>query len=60
MFGVDAIGMDPSGNPSNLDSTLVDRGFDHPDCTRPGTPDPPQSAYTNGIVTPHAAFLALR
>ena len=23
-------------------------------------PDPPQSAYTNGVVTPHAAFLALR
>ena len=23
-------------------------------------PDPPPSAYTNGVVTPHAAFLALR
>ena len=23
-------------------------------------PDPPQSAYTNGVVTPHAAFLRLR
>jgi Putative glucoamylase/Protein of unknown function (DUF3131)/RTX calcium-binding nonapeptide repeat (4 copies) len=59
-FGVDAAGMDPNGNPSNLDSTLVDRGFDHPDCLRPGTPDPPQDAYTDGIVTPHATFLALR
>src|SRR6185503_10907039 len=27
---------------------------------RPAKPDPPQSAYTNGVVTPHAAFLALR
>jgi hypothetical protein len=60
VFGVDAIGMDPNGNPSNLDGTLVDRGFDRPDCPRPAKPDPPQSAYTNGIVTPHATFLALR
>jgi hypothetical protein len=41
-YGVDAIGMDPNGNPSNNDRTLVDRGFDHPDCFRPPTPDPPQ------------------
>jgi hypothetical protein len=59
-FGVDAIGMDPSGYPSNLDNTLVDRGFDHPDCARPGTPDPEPEEYKNLIVTPHAAFLALR
>ncbi len=51
--------MDPNGNPSNEDRTLVDRGF--PGCPgRPAVPDPPQSAYTNGVVTPHAAFLALR
>ena len=25
-----------------------------------GEPDPPPSAYTNGVVTPHAAFLGLR
>jgi hypothetical protein len=59
-FGVDAIGMYPNGYPSNLDGTLVDRGFDHPDCPRPATPDPPPGAYKNDIVTPHAAFLALR
>jgi hypothetical protein len=59
VYGVDAIGMDPSGNPSNNDRTLVDRGFSG--CPgRPGVPDPPQSAYTNGVMTPHAAFLALR
>jgi hypothetical protein len=58
-YGVDAIGMDPNGNPSNVDRTLVDRGF--AGCPgRDPVPDPPQSAYTNGVVTPHAAFLALR
>jgi Putative glucoamylase/Protein of unknown function (DUF3131)/RTX calcium-binding nonapeptide repeat (4 copies) len=56
-YGVDAIGMDPDGNPSNEDRTLVDRGY--PGCREP-VPDPPPSAYTNGVVTPHAAFLALR
>src|SRR6478672_4210692 len=58
-YGVDAIGMDPNGNPSNVDRTLVDHGF----AGCPGhdpVPDPPQSAYTNGVVSPHAAFLALR
>jgi hypothetical protein len=58
-YGVDAIGMDPNGNPSNVDKTLVDRGF--AGCPgRDPVLDPPQSAYTNGVVTPHAAFLALR
>jgi hypothetical protein len=58
-YGVDAIGMDPNGYPSNEDRTLVDHGF--PGCpNRPPQPDPPPSAYTNGVVTPHAAFLALR
>jgi Putative glucoamylase/Protein of unknown function (DUF3131)/RTX calcium-binding nonapeptide repeat (4 copies) len=58
-YGVDALGMDPNGYPSNNDMTLVDRGF--PGCPdRPPAPDPPPSAYTNGVVTPHAAFLGLR
>ena len=58
-YGVDAIGMDPNGNPSNEDRTLVDHGF--AGCPgRDPQPDPPASAYTNGVVTPHAAFLALR
>jgi hypothetical protein len=57
-YGVDAIGMDPGGYPSNNDGTLVDHGF--PSCGRDPQPDPPPSAYTNGVVTPHAAFLALR
>ena len=45
------------GYPSNNDNTFVDHGFG--DC-RPAKPDPPPSAYTNGVVTPHASFLALR
>jgi hypothetical protein len=56
-YGVDAIGMRPDGYTSNNDDTLVDRGFEG---CRPGAEDPPPSAYTNGVVTPHAAFLALR
>jgi Putative glucoamylase/RTX calcium-binding nonapeptide repeat (4 copies)/Protein of unknown function (DUF3131) len=59
VYGVDAIGMDPNGNPSNEDRTLVDHGY--AGCpNREPQPDPPASAYTNGVVTPHAAFLGLR
>ena len=51
--------MNPGGYPSNNDNTLVDHGF--PGCPdRAPLPEPPPSAYTNGVVTPHAAFLALR
>jgi hypothetical protein len=58
-YGVDALGMDPSGYPSNNDKTLVDHGF--AGCPgRDPQPDPPPSAYTNGVVSAHAAFLALR
>ena len=58
-YGVDALGMDPGGYPSNNDRTLVDRGF--AGCPgREPVPDPPPSAYTNGVVSAHAAFLALR
>jgi hypothetical protein len=55
-YGVDAIGMQADGYPSNNDKTLVDHGYG--DC-RPALPDPPPGAYTNGVVTPHASFLAL-
>jgi hypothetical protein len=58
-YGVDGIGMNPTGYPSNEDNALVDHGF--AGCPgRDPQPDPPPSAYTNGVVTPHAAFLALR
>jgi hypothetical protein len=57
-YGVDAIGLRPDGYASNNDNTLVDYGFGScPD--RPAQPEPPASAYTNGVVTPHASFLAL-
>jgi hypothetical protein len=56
-YGVDAIGLNPDGNWSNEDKTLVDNGFSG---CRDAKPAPPPSAYTNGVVTPHAAFLALR
>jgi hypothetical protein len=62
VYGVDAAGMDPNGNPSDEARTLVDHGFDLPGCAgaRPAQPDPPPSVYSGGVVTPHAAFLALR
>ncbi|MBC8074857.1 MAG: DUF3131 domain-containing protein [Chloroflexales bacterium] len=57
-YGVDAIGMNPDGYASNNDKTLVDYGFG--ECPgREPKPEPPASAYTNGVVTPHASFLAL-
>jgi hypothetical protein len=60
VYGVDGIGSDSGGNPSNEDHTLIDHSW--PGCpeARPALPDPPSEAYTNGVVTPHAAFLALR
>ncbi len=58
-YGVDGIGMNTDGYPSNEDNTYVDHGF--AGCPgRPAKADPPPSAYTNGVVTPHASFLALR
>jgi hypothetical protein len=56
-YGVDALGLNPNGYKSNNDETYVDRGFEG---CRPGVPDPAPEEYTNGVVTPHAAFLALR
>ena len=58
-YGVPWLGMDPNGYPSNNDNTTVDPGY-------PGCPDsepqplPGPEDYTNGVVTPHASFLALR
>jgi len=59
VYGVDGIGSDPNGYPSNNPPpALIDHGW--PSCGETPLPDPPQSAYTNGVVTPHAAFLALQ
>jgi hypothetical protein len=48
-WGVEAMGMDPAGYPS-----AVDPGFG--DCR---AAQPPPASYGDGVVTPHAAFLAL-
>lgn len=53
-YGVDQLGMNPDGYSSDQERTVVDEGFG--DC-RP--PQPPPAAYGQGVVTPHASFLAL-
>jgi len=58
-YGMPWVGMDPNGYPSNNDNTRVDPGFEGcPD--REPQPLPGPEDYTNGVVTPHASFLALR
>jgi Putative glucoamylase/Protein of unknown function (DUF3131) len=55
-YGVDAIGMEPNGYTADAERrTLVDPGWPEP-CSRPATPI---TDYGSGVVTPHAAFLAL-
>ncbi len=61
-YGVDAIGMEPNGYASDQQRTYVDYGFADPsgegDC--PGRePQPLPEQYGDGVVTPHASFLAL-
>ena len=60
VYGVDGIGIRPRRRPvQQRRRRCIDHGWEGcPD--RPALPDPPPSAYTNGVVTPHAAFLALR
>lgn len=56
-YGVDVLGMDTTGYTSDVDRlTSIESGWDDPACFRA-----PQSIddYGQGIVTPHAAFLAL-
>ena len=58
-YGVDAIGMEPNGYTADVQRlTLTDAGWDDPadECDRPPNPI---DAYGEGVVTPHAAFLAL-
>jgi hypothetical protein len=61
-FGVDPLGMDPGGYTSDLEHTTVDYGFADPSGVGycPGRePQPLPESYGQGIVTPHASFLAL-
>ena len=53
-YGVDAIGMEPNGYTSDQERTTVDLGFEG---CRSAQPEP--EAYGDGVVTPHASFLAL-
>jgi hypothetical protein len=48
-YGVSALGSDPVGYPSGNDTLRPDPG-----------PGAPKRRYKNGVVTPHASFLALR
>ena len=59
-YGVDQIGMEPNGYSSDQQRTTVDDGYILEDGTvcRPAQPAPTE--YGNGVVTPHASFLALR
>lgn len=53
-YGIDAIGMQSDGYASDEENTLVDYGYDG---CRPAQPLP--ASYGDGIVTPHASFLAM-
>ena len=54
VYGVDAIGMDPDGYPSDAEKTNVDAGYEG--CREATNPTP---TFGDGVVTPHASFLAL-
>lgn len=55
-YGVDPLGLEPNGYTSDQERTLVDYGFG--DCPgREGQSIP--GDYGDGVVTPHASFLAL-
>lgn len=55
-YGVDPLGMEPNGYASDQQRTHVDYGWSDPACPRPPTLP---SDYGDGVVTPHASFLAL-
>jgi hypothetical protein len=54
-YGVDAMGLDSGGYTSDQERTSVDPGFEG---CREAQPEP--TAYGDGVVTPHAVFLAMR
>ncbi len=54
-YGVDPIGMEPNGYASDQERTYVDYGYG--EC-RPAQKEP--NKYGQGVVTPHASFLAYR
>jgi hypothetical protein len=54
-YGVDQLGLDGPGYTSDQERTTVDQPYEG---CRPGQPAP--TSYGDGVVTPHASFLALR
>jgi hypothetical protein len=54
-YGVDQLGLDGAGYTSDQERTSVDQPYEG---CRDGSPAPQQ--YGDGVVTPHASFLALR
>jgi hypothetical protein len=63
-YGVDLVGMDPGnefagGYASDQERTTVDIGFFTVDGTQCRPPQPLPEEYGDGVVTPHAVFLAL-
>jgi hypothetical protein len=54
-YGVDALGLNPEGYLSDVEKTNYDIGFG---TVRPATNPTPD--YGDGVVTPHAAFLAMQ
>ncbi|MEP7368979.1 MAG: glucoamylase family protein, partial [Dermatophilaceae bacterium] len=54
-WGVESLGMDPGGYISDLEGTHIDGGFPG---VRPATNPSPK--WGNGVITPHAAFLAMQ
>lgn len=53
-YGVDALGLNETGYCSDVESTNFDKGFG---TVRPATN--PHPTYGDGVVTPHALFLAM-
>lgn len=57
-YGVDMLGLDGSGYTSDQERTDWDQPWE--ECGRVGEPAPTAADYGDGVVTPHASFLALR
>ncbi|MEV0589045.1 glucoamylase family protein [Nonomuraea sp. NPDC050310] len=53
-YGVDPMGLDAAGYTTDRERTTTDPGYEG---CRPAQPEP--AAYGDGVVTPHASFLAL-
>jgi hypothetical protein len=53
-YGVEEMGMSPDGYASDQPRTDVDKGW--PGCREAANPNP---TFNDGVVTPHASFLAL-